>query len=258
VLLATDLQDPPETIPRLLKNWESGDDVVWAARERRDGERWLKKTLSGVYWSMMRRFVLPETPKQGADFLLLDRNVIDAYTAIPEKHTSFMALIVWLGFRQSTISYVKQARHSGTSKWTFHKKLKLLIDSIVSFSYAPIRIMSWFGFFMAICGFSYAIAVTVGRLSGWINAGTGFAALMTVLLVGQGCIIMMLGVLGEYLWRTFDEARGRPRYVVAELIGDQTKRVAGSMTGTSHDDRRSLRPDADVAETDRPPTRKAG
>jgi dolichol-phosphate mannosyltransferase len=119
---------------------------------------------------------------------------------------------------------------AGRSKWTFRKKVKLFVDSVVSFSYAPIRFMSWFGFVLALLGFAYAFAVVIGRLSGYVVAGTGFAALMTVLLVGQGAILMAFGVVGEYLWRTFDEARGRPRYIFEEYIRG---RESGDVGGTS-------------------------
>jgi dolichol-phosphate mannosyltransferase len=109
---------------------------------------------------------------------------------------------------------VKQARAAGVSKWTLSKKIKLFVDSIVSFSFAPIRMMSLLGVLFALGGFGYALLVVVGRLCGWVVAGTGYAALMTVLLVGFGLVMLMLGIMGEYLWRTFDEARGRPRYIV--------------------------------------------
>ncbi len=219
ILLAADLQDPPEMIPELLQCWRAGNDVVWATRSAREGESWYTKLFARVYYWMMRRFALPDMPRKGADFLLLDRKVIDAYKAIPEKNTSFLAMILWMGFRQTTIEYTKLARNAGSSKWTLSKRIKLLIDSIVSFSYVPIRFMSLFGSLMAVAGFCYGLVVVVGRLTGWVAAGTGFAALMTVLLVGQGAILLMLGVLGEYLWRTFDEARGRPRYIIEEFIG---------------------------------------
>lgn len=219
VILAADLQDPPETIPLLLQQWRAGHDVVWAARTAREGEPWSKQLFSRTYYQLMQILGLTNMPAQGADFLLLDRKVIDAYNAIGEKNTSFLAMILWMGFPQTTIQYVKQARQAGHSKWTLSKKIKLLVDSVVSFSYAPIRLMSVLGLCMAACGFLYALAVIAGRLAGWIEAGTGFAALMTVLLVGQGMIILMLGVLGEYLWRAFDEARGRPRYLIEEHVG---------------------------------------
>jgi dolichol-phosphate mannosyltransferase len=127
------------------------------------------------------------------------------------------------------VGYVKQARWAGRSKWTLRKKVKLLADSVISFSFAPIRFMSWFGFFLALCGFAYAIAVVVGWLVGYVVAGTGFAALMTVLLIGQGSILMAFGIIGEYLWRTFDEARGRPRYIFEEyIIGDRISVAAAA------------------------------
>ncbi len=218
VLLAADLQDPPETIEQLLREWRAGSDVVWAVRLAREGERLTTKALAAAYYWLMRRVALPGMPAQGADFLLVDRKVIDAYNAIAEKNTSVLAMILWMGFRQSFVPYVKRARHGGHSKWTLAKKIKLFVDSMVSFSYVPIRAMSLVGLCMAIAGFAYAVFVVAGRLAGWIETGTGFAALMTVLLVGQGVTMMMLGVLGEYVWRNYDEARGRPRYIVEEFV----------------------------------------
>ena len=218
VIMAADLQDPPEVIPELLACWRKGNDVVWACRSQRIGESLATRAAASVYYKIMRSIVLPEMSATGADFLLVGRKVIDACNATSEKHTSLLAMILWMGFRQTSIEYVKQARHLGKSKWTLSRKLKLLIDSVVSFSYAPIRVMSLFGLLMAAAGFVYAIVVVVGRLTGLITPGTGFAALITVLLVGQGMIMMMLGILGEYLWRTFDEARGRPRYIVEECV----------------------------------------
>ena len=218
VLLAADLQDPPETVRELFDRWRDGSDVVWAVRVAREGETRSTKAFAAAYYWVMRRIALPTMPAKGADFLLVDRKVVDAYNAIAEKNTNILAMILWMGFRQSFVPYVKQARHSGRSKWTFGKKIKLFIDSLVSFSYVPIRAMSAVGLVMAAAGFVYALLVVVGRLAGWITTGTGFAALMTVLLIGQGSTMVMLGVLGEYVWRTYDEARGRPRYIVEEYV----------------------------------------
>lgn len=217
VVMAADLQDPPEVIPELVAKWREGYDVVWAVRKKREGERRLTLLLARAYYWIMRKIALPDMPPTGADFFLIDRKVIDAYNRIPEKHTSLPAMIRWMGFRQTSIEYVKQARHAGRSKWTLAKKVKLFVDSLVSFSYAPIRLMSLLGLLMALAGFLYAGVVVASRLVGYVVAGTGFAALMTVLLVGQGMILLMLGVLGEYLWRTYDEARGRPRYLIEEI-----------------------------------------
>lgn len=218
ILMAADLQDPPEVIPQIVAKWREGYEVVWATRVAREGESRMTKFLAGVFYWLMRHMVLAEIPAKGADFLLMDRKAIDAYNSIPEKNTSFLTMVLWMGFRQTFVSYVKQARHAGKSKWTLSKKVKLFVDSICSFSYVPIRLMTLFGFGMALCGFAYACFVIVLRLGGWMMGSTGFAALMTVLLIGQGSILIMLGILGEYLWRTFDEARGRPRYIVEEYL----------------------------------------
>jgi dolichol-phosphate mannosyltransferase len=216
ILLAADLQDPPEMIPELLANWRNGFEVVWATRSAREGEAWHTRLFARLYYSAMRRFALPDMPKKGADFLLMDRKVIDAYNAIPEKNTSFLAMILWLGFRQTSVEYVKQARHSGTSKWNLSKKIKLLVDSMVSFSYAPIRLASTAGVLVSGLGFLYAVFVAYNAFQG--NPVQGWSSLMIVVLLLGGFQLLMLGVFGEYLWRAFDEARGRPRYVVEEYL----------------------------------------
>jgi glycosyltransferase involved in cell wall biosynthesis len=234
VLIAADLQDPPETLPLLIDQWRAGNDVVWAVRQEREGASFSTKFFASMYYGLMRRVALPNMPSQGADFLLMDRKVVDAYNGIPEKNSSLLAMVLWMGFRQTSIEYVKRARHAGHSKWTMAKKLKLLVDSIVSFSYVPIRAMSYIGLTMAALGFVYAAVVTLGRALGWVVAGTGFAALMTVLLVGQGLILTVLGVLGEYLWRTFDEARGRPRYIVEDAIRSRQSAVDRSALHEPH------------------------
>ena len=230
VLLAADLQDPPESIPLLLEKWKAGNDVVWAARAAREGESWTTKMFAGAYYHLMRRFALPEMPRKGADFLLMDRKVIDAYNAIPEKNTSFLATILWLGFRQTSIEYVKQARHSGSSKWNLAKKLKLFVDSFVSFSHAPIRLMSLAGAGISILGFLYALFVIINAFLG--SPVEGWASLMVVVLLLGGFQLLMLGVLGEYLWRAFDEARGRPRYVIEEYRRSPTDQPRQALNGS--------------------------
>jgi polyisoprenyl-phosphate glycosyltransferase len=217
VILAADLQDPPETIPQLLEKWRAGAKVVWAMRDQREGESWLNLALARAYYFLMRRFAEVQPPRAGADFLLVDRQVLDVLKRSPEKHTSLLALIQWMGFRQEHITYAKAERHSGRSKWTLRKKLKLSVDSFVSFSYFPIRLVSLCGFIFAFTGFVYAVVVAVRTLA-YGNPVPGWPALMCVVLITSGVQLIMLGVLGEYLWRAFDETRGRPRYIVEERI----------------------------------------
>lgn len=217
VIMAADLQDPPEVIPQLVAQFEAGYDVVWACRSERLGESWLTVAAANAYYRLMRWLGLPNMPPKGADFLLVSRKVIDAVNRYPEKHTSVLAMILWMGFRQTFIEYVKQARHSGKSKWTLSKKIKLLIDSVVSFSYVPIRAVSLIGVLLATGGIVFAIVLVILWSLGRVTSGTGYAALMSALMTGQGLILLTLGILGEYLWRTFDESRGRPRFIIDEI-----------------------------------------
>ena len=213
VVMAADLQDPPETLPELLAPWRDGVQVVWAARRRRDGEKVSTLAFSRVYYMLMRRIAgIKDMPATGADFFLIDRAVVDALHRFEEQNCSLFALITWMGFRQSTIVYDKQPRAHGHSGWTLKKKLKLLVDSITSFTYLPIRLMSYTGAATALAGFVYAGFVIVHAVAG--RPPQGWSSLMVVVLVFSGLQMLMTGVLGEYVWRTLAEARGRPRYLI--------------------------------------------
>jgi dolichol-phosphate mannosyltransferase len=218
VILAADLQDPPETVPQLLEKWRTGAKVVWAVRGAREGESSATRLLSRIYYELMRRYAVAEMPETGADFLLMDRVVLEALRGAPERNTSLLGLIQWMGFDQAQITYTKEARHAGVSKWTLSKRLKLAVDSFVSFSYAPIRMMSGFGFLFALLGFLYALLLAVRRIC-YGAPIEGWTSLICVVLVVSGVQLVMLGVLGEYLWRTFDESRRRPRYIIESSHG---------------------------------------
>jgi glycosyltransferase involved in cell wall biosynthesis len=217
VILAADLQDPPETIPLLVEKWRSGAKVVWAVRGDREGESLATRLFSRLYYFLMRRFAEVRPPRKGADFLLVDKAVVAELRAAPEKHTSLLSLIQWMGFDQAEITYSKAARLSGRSKWTLRKKVKLAIDSFVSFSYFPLRLASACGLAFALSGFLYA-AITAVRALVMGSPVQGWASLMCVLLIVSGVQLIMLGIVGEYLWRTFDETRGRPRFIIEKRI----------------------------------------
>ena len=217
-VLAADLQDPPETLPALLEKWRAGAKIVWAVREGREGESAATKGFARLYYGIMRRFVgISEMPATGADFFLLDRRVIDVLNVFKEANVSLMALLTWMGFKQDRISYVKQARQHGQSGWNMEKKLKMVVDSVTSFTYKPIRFMSYAGFLVALAGFFYALVVVVNALVG--KPSPGWSSLMIVLLLVGGLQMLMMGVLGEYVWRALDEARGRPRFIVEDEVG---------------------------------------
>ncbi|HYL78869.1 MAG TPA: glycosyltransferase family 2 protein [Bryobacteraceae bacterium] len=211
-VMAADLQDPPEMLPDLLARWKDGAQVVWAARQR------APKT-SRVYYLLMRRVPgLDTMPPAGVGLFLIDRAVIEAFRQFREQHTSILALIAWMGFRQATVAGRQEARQHGHSGWTLRKKVALLVDSVTAFTYTPIRLMTYLGFATALLGFLYAGFVIIHAIRGAPMAG--WASLMVVVLVIGGIQMLMMVVLGEYLWRALDESRRRPRY----LIEDTTER----------------------------------
>jgi polyisoprenyl-phosphate glycosyltransferase len=212
IMLAADLQDPPEIIPRLIEQWEKGFRVVWGVRAKREGESLTTLCFSRAYYFLMNRLANIKQPPTGSDVFLIDRPVIEAFKRAPEKNTSIYMLIAWLGFSQTSIEYTKEARHCGTSKWTTSKRFKLFFDSLISFSYVPLRFMSLMGGISAFLGLSYGLVILINALRG--NPAEGWSSLMIVVLFLGGFQMSMMGMLGEYLWRTYDETRGRPRYVI--------------------------------------------
>lgn len=225
VIMAADLQDPPETLPQLLEEWHKGAQVVWAVRARREGEKATTIGFSRLYYWIMRQIVgMKEMPSTGADFFLMDRVVLDAFREFRETNTSILALITWMGFRQSFISYDKKARLHGKSGWSLEKKLKLVLDSVTAFTYVPIRAITYMGFIFAILGFGYAAFVFYNATNG--TPPEGWTSLMIVVVILGGFQMLMMGILGEYLWRALDEARRRPRYLI-EASTHQYRNISG-------------------------------
>ena len=221
VIMTADLQDPPETLPNLLEKWKAGAQVVWAVRREREGEKKSKVGFSRVYYMIMRKIIgLKELPSTGADFFLIDRGVADAFRQFNEKNVSIMALITWMGFRQDSIYYDKKERQFGSSGWDLKKKLKLVVDSITAFTYLPIRLMSYLGFLVALMGMVYGGVIIVNALKG--NPVQGWSSLMLVVLVIGGFQMIMMGILGEYLWRSLDESRRRPPYLIEASTDSRT------------------------------------
>lgn len=221
VVMAADLQDPPETLPELLQKWQGGAQVVWATRDQIEGVRKVDLVLGRLFWSLMRRLAgMKELPATGADFFLIDRLVLDYLCQFHETNFNLIMLLSWMGFKQETVKYVKQARISGRSGWSFEKKLKVALDSFLSFSYLPIRLMSYAGIIAGLLGFVYAAVVFINFLTG--SAIQGWTSLMIVILIFGGIQMLMMGLLGEYLWRTMSEAHRRPPYLVEAILGKHT------------------------------------
>lgn len=207
-----DLQEDSELIVRLYDKWKEGNKVVLAVREERD-EPAIKKFFANMYYSIVRKTIDKKMPKGGFDCYLLDRQAIEVLLRLDEKNSSLSLQVLWMGFKSDNVYFHRRDREVGKSRWTFSKKFKLVVDSMMSFSYFPIKFMSGLGVFMAILAFVWIIAVIVE----FVAIGTpvkGWSTLMCLVLFSAGMILLMLGVLGEYLWRTLDATRNRPVFII--------------------------------------------
>jgi polyisoprenyl-phosphate glycosyltransferase len=219
IVIAGDLQDHPREIPRLLEAWRQGFDVVWAVRATRDDPP-MDRFFSSLFAKLIRLVALPNFPKTGSGgFCLLGRVVIDALNAYPERNRGVSALVLYSGFRQTQITYHRQRREVGTSKWSFRRKVRAAIDIIVSFSVLPLRVGSLAGFVCAILAFVLIGIQVVNRLL-YATEVPGLTQLSVLVLFLGGLQLLMLGVLGEYLWRTLDDTRRRPLFLVQQLHGE--------------------------------------
>ncbi len=218
VFMAGDLQDPPELISDLFKKWLEGFDVVWAVRAERQGITFLSSLFSRFFYWLLGKMTNLHIPPKGADYALLDRKVYHGLVQSAGSKPSIGALISWLGFKQAEISYIKESRQFGKSKWTLSKKLNAFADAFVGFSYLPMRFMSFAGAISAIVGFLYAIVIVAMRL--YIDDPIeGWASLMVITLIIGGLQMLMLGILGEYIWRNLEESRRRPLFLIEDQKG---------------------------------------
>ena len=214
-LLAADLQDPPEFLVQMIERWRAGAKVVWAVRRQRPGDNSHKGFAAIYYWIMRRLVGMREMPATGADFFLIDRAVIDAFCKSRERNTSVFALLTWLGFAQDQIEYDKQPRASGRSGWTLSRKITLVIDSVTSFSDFPLRWCLYAGLSLIVLG----ALVSVAGLALLPSLGAGLLLLVALVLGLAGLQLGALAVVGQYVYRALDEARGRPRYVIEAAAG---------------------------------------
>jgi dolichol-phosphate mannosyltransferase len=211
VMLAGDLQDPPELLPSLLEQWRGGAQVVWAMRREQPGEAAHAGFAALYYWVMRNVAGLKTMPARGADVFLVDRAVIAALRQFPERAVSVFALITWLGFRQAFVEYDKQPRASGRSGWTRAKKIRLVVDSVTAFTEAPIRACAVAGLALLALG---ALLVALGFVR-WVTSDHGELMILVGAMAGlSGLQLVALAVVGEYVWRALEESRRRPAYLI--------------------------------------------
>jgi dolichol-phosphate mannosyltransferase len=216
VVISADLQDPPHLIPQMIAEWKKGKQAVLAARRSRQ-DPWASRIPAELFNGLFRRFVFPDFPPQGYDFMLIDRQIVDILVGLQEKNSYIFGQVMWVGFEKSILYYDRLERQSGRSMWTFTKKLKYFIDAFSAFSYLPLRIATVMGFLMGGAGFLYALIVILLRLANQTEV-TGWTSLIVVVLVTSGTQLILMGLLGEYLWRVLDETRRRPAFIVRSRL----------------------------------------
>ena len=216
VMMDSDLQDPPEVIPRLLDAWRGGADVVSAIREKRKGETRAKLATARWFYRLFGRVSQVELEPDAGDFRLLDRRALDILLAMPERNRFLRGMSAWVGFERASVHYERDARHAGVTKYTPRKMLRFSFDAISSFSNVPLQLATFLGFLFSAVAF-LAIPVAIGfRIAGQFVPGVT-TLLMVVLLLG-GIQLITVGIIGEYLGRVYDEVKHRPLYVVADRI----------------------------------------
>ena len=216
VIIDSDLQDPPEVILDLITKWKEGYEVVYAVREEREGESWFKLFTAALFYRMISSITDVNIPTDAGDFRLLDRKVVDVLNQMREKHRFLRGMSSWVGFRQTGVPYSRVARQIGETKYPFRKMFRLAINAITSFSYFPLQLATYIGFVAAgISILSIPIVIAI-RLWGSETPLLGQATTLIAVLFLGGVQLISLGILGEYIGRLYDEAKGRPLYIVRE------------------------------------------
>jgi dolichol-phosphate mannosyltransferase len=223
VLIDADLQDPPEVILRMVERWREGYHVAYGVRTDRDGETAFKLATAKGFYRVMNRLSETSIPLDTGDFRLMDRKVVQALQAMPERDRFVRGMVSWVGFRQVAVPYRRAPRLAGESKYPLFRMLRFALDGIASFSVAPLKLATWMGFVtsgLALVGIIYALVLRLFT-NMWV---TGWTALFIVVLFMGGVQLLSLGIIGEYVGRIYGETKRRPLYLVQERLGFEPER----------------------------------
>jgi len=218
IVMDADLQDPPHVILEMAARWQEGYEVVYAVREHREGETMFKKTTATLFYSLLRRLAEIEQPVDVGDFRLVDRKALDAFLQMRESNRYVRGMFSWIGFRQVAVPYTRASRQAGRSKYPMRKMLRLASDGIVGFSTAPLRFAMAAGGLMAIASVAYGLVAIALKLAG-LPYVPGYASLLVAITFLSGIQLIVIGMVGQYVARIYDEARRRPLYLVREARG---------------------------------------
>jgi glycosyltransferase involved in cell wall biosynthesis len=223
VVIDADLQDPPEVILEMVAKWREGYEVVYGKRIKREGETFFKRFTASLFYRFLQRMTNVDIPLDTGDFRLLDQKVVEIMRLLREKNRFVRGLVSWVGFRQIALPYVREKRFAGETKYPLRKMLKLAWDGITAFSDKPLKVASYIGFTLSLLSFIYLLVVLIGKLLGQSTV-PGWASIVVINLFFNGVILIILGVMGEYIGRIYDEAKNRPLYIVEKVTTRENER----------------------------------
>lgn len=233
IVMDADLQDPPEVIPALIEKWQEGYDIVYAVRAERTGEGIVKRGTAALFYRLLRSLAKIDIPSDAGDFRLMSRRAVNALQSLRERHRFVRGLSSWIGFRQTAVPFVREARYAGETKYPLAKMVKLAFDGIAAFSFLPLRLATYLGFSAALVSFCYMV-YAIGQKMFTDTPLLGWASLMVAVLFVGGVQLITLGIMGEYIGRIYEEIKQRPLYIVADTVG-----FAGEVAeGQEEDDER--------------------
>jgi len=218
IVIDADMQDPPEVIAEMIKKWKQGYHVVYGKRKERKGESFFKKITANIFYRLLNKLIDVHVPEDVGDFRLIDRKVCNEMKKISEKNRYVRGLIAWLGFNQTDVSYVREKRFAGKTKYPLRKMLKFASNAIISFSYKPLKTATFLGSLISFVGVCYLLYIlylkffTNKTIQGWTSS-------VSINLIFFGIILFILGIMGEYIGRIYDEIKNRPLYIIKDLIG---------------------------------------
>lgn len=231
VLIDSDLQDPPSIIPQMLEKWREGFQIVYGVRSKRNEETLLKKITSWAFYRLMRKLAKIDLPKDAGDFRLMDRKVVDAFNSLPERNRFVRGLVCWTGFRSTGVPFIRAPRFAGKTKYNYVKLIKLAIDSLTGFTTAPLKLATWLGSLISLAALAWAIVVVL-QFFFWPNyRQPGYTFLAIAVLLLGGVQIFLIGLVGEYLARTYEQVQGRPLYIVSDLVNFHDTPAVGGANG---------------------------
>ena len=239
IVMDADLQDPPEVILEMAAKWQEGFEVVYAVREHREGETFFKRKTATVFYGLQRRLAEIDQPVEVGDFRLVDRKALDAFLQLRERNRYVRGMFSWVGFRQAAVPYRREAREAGESKYPLRRMVRLAADGFVGFSTAPLRYALGLGLFMAGASVLYGLVVLVIKLSG-LSTVPGYTSLLVTVTFLSGVQLTVIGMVGQYVARIYDEVRARPLYLVRDARGFSAEHHpddgAGAMWGAGNRD----------------------